>query len=455
MRISCRRLPSGPKINIRLSVVTTPIQPGPWVIATGFAPSGRARLAGIAAIIGAFPFGIRVTSSQTTVMTPIIIVTIKVVTKAFSTLSPGGSCGSSSGSDMTFLSAADEDEQGDWLEIILGEDPPERLDKALAAAVPEEASLSRSRLMKMIAEGDVLRGGVPVTDPKTKMRGGEVFALRLAPAILLDTSPEDIPITVVWEDGDLIVINKPAGMVVHPAPGTPSGTLVNALLHHCGDTLSGIGGARRPGIVHRIDKDTTGLLVVAKSDRAHHGLAAQFEAHTVNRHYLALVNGVPSAYDPRLRGMKGVTFEAGGILRIATHLARHKTDRQRQAVVWDQGRHAITRAHVVENYQNSASLVECWLETGRTHQIRVHLAYGGHGLIGDQTYGGKRRLPEKLFGAVSALANEFPRQALHAASLGFLHPVTGAQMDFTAELPPDMAGLVATLSSAVGPASKP
>ena len=140
---------------------------------------------------------------------------------------------------MTFLSAADEDEQGDWLEIVLGEDPPERLDKALAAAVPEEASLSRSRLMKMIAEGDVLRGGVPVTDPKTKMRGGEVFALRLAPAILLDTSPEDIPITVVWEDGDLIVINKPAGMVVHPAPGTPSGTLVNALLHHCGDTLSG------------------------------------------------------------------------------------------------------------------------------------------------------------------------------------------------------------------------
>ena len=142
---------------------------------------------------------------------------------------------------------------------------------------------------------------------------------------------------MIWEDGDLIVIDKPAGMVVHPAPGTPSGTLVNALLHHCGDTLSGIGGERRPGIVHRIDKDTTGLLVVAKSDRAHHGLAAQFEAHTVNRHYLAVVHGVPSAYDPRLRGLRGISFEAGGILKIATQLERHKTDRQRQAVVWESG----------------------------------------------------------------------------------------------------------------------
>ncbi len=200
----------------------------------------------------------------------------------------------------------DEDEEGvaaECLAVTICEDAPLRLDKALAAAVPEEAALSRSRLMRMIVEGAVSRDGVAVTDPKTKVAEGEVYEIRLEPAVSVDTLPEDIPLTVIWEDGDLIVIDKPAGMVVHPAPGSPSGTLVNALLAHCGDTLSGIGGERRPGIVHRIDKDTTGLLVVAKSDRAHHGLAAQFEAHTVNRRYLAVVHGVPAVGDPRLRAM--------------------------------------------------------------------------------------------------------------------------------------------------------
>jgi 23S rRNA pseudouridine1911/1915/1917 synthase len=262
----------------------------------------------------------------------------------------------------------------------------------------------------------------------------------------VETLAEDIPLVVVWEDDDLIVIDKPAGMVVHPAPGSPSGTLVNALLHHCGDTLSGIGGERRPGIVHRIDKDTTGLLVVAKSDRAHHGLAAQFEAHTVNRHYLAVVNGVPSAYDPRLRGLKGISFEAGGILKIATHLERHKTDRQRQAVVWHSGRHAVTRARVVEDFRGGAALMECWLETGRTHQIRVHMAYAGHGLVGDQTYGGKKKVSPKLFGPeVAELGNTFPRQALHAATLGFEHPVTGEMLEFSSPLPADLQGLIDAL----------
>lgn len=300
--------------------------------------------------------------------------------------------------------------------------------------------------MKMIDEGDVLLDGQAVTNPKAKVAEGQVYALRLAPAVEAEhLLAEDIPLTVVWEDDDLIVIDKPAGMVVHPAPGTPSGTLVNALLAHCGDTLSGIGGERRPGIVHRIDKDTTGLLVVAKSDRAHHGLAAQFETHEVNRRYLALVHGVPSAYDPRLRGLRGVSFEAGGIVKIATHLARHKTDRQRQAVVWNEGRHAVTRAHVVEEFNGAASLLECWLETGRTHQIRVHMSYAGHGLIGDQTYGGKRRLPEKLFGPAAELANGFPRQALHAATLGFEHPVTGEALEFESPLPEDMAALLEVL----------
>ena len=330
------------------------------------------------------------------------------------------------------------------LAVTIGPGPLGRLDKALAALVPDEASLSRSRLMRMIADGAVSRDGVAVTDPKTKVAEGQIYALRLDPAVQIETLPEDIPLDVVFEDGDLIVINKPAGIVVHPAPGSPSGTLVNALLAHCGATLPGIGGVQRPGIVHRIDKDTSGLLVVAKSDRAHHGLSAQFAAHTVTRRYLALVHGVPEPSDPRLRGLRGVSFEPGGILRVATHLARHKTDRQRQAVVWDQGRHAVTRAHWLEEFAGAA-LVECWLETGRTHQIRVHMAYVGHGLLGDQTYGGKKRLSPKLLGAVADLGNSFPRQALHAATLGFDHPVTGARLTFEAPLPPDLAALLAAL----------
>ncbi|MCZ8332861.1 MAG: RluA family pseudouridine synthase [Rhodobacteraceae bacterium] len=336
------------------------------------------------------------------------------------------------------------------LTVTIGENPPDRLDKALAREVPEEAALSRSRLMKMIAEGDVLKGGTPVTDPKSRVAAGEEYTLVLAPADDYHAQPEDIPLTILYEDADLIVIDKPAGMVVHPAPGSPSGTLVNALLHHCGDTLSGIGGEKRPGIVHRIDKDTTGLLVVAKSDRAHHGLAKQFEDHSVTRHYIALVHGVPDAADPRLRGTRGVSFEQGGILRIATGLARHKTDRQRQAVVWDgAGRHAVTRARVVEPFGDAAALIDCWLETGRTHQIRVHMSHVGHGLLGDQTYGGRRHLSPKVVGdGAAGQGNAFPRQALHAATLGFLHPVTGEALEFESPLPPDMAALVDALRSA-------
>jgi len=328
--------------------------------------------------------------------------------------------------------------------LTIGAEAPNRLDKALAALVPEDAALSRSRLMRMIAEGAVFRDGVAVTDAKAKVVGGQVYTLRLDPAIAVETLAEDIPLSVIHEDGDLIVIDKPAGMVVHPAPGSPTGTLVNALLAHCGDTLSGIGGERRPGIVHRIDKDTTGLLVVAKSDRAHHGLADQFADHSVNRRYLAVVHGAPLPSDPRLRGLRGVTFEPGGILRIATHLARHKTDRQRQAVVWDQGRHAVTRVRVIEDL-GGASLVECWLETGRTHQIRVHMAYVGHGLVGDQTYGGKKRLSPKLFGAAADFGNAFPRQALHAATLGFEHPISGLMLEFTSPLPKDLDDLLTAL----------
>jgi 23S rRNA pseudouridine1911/1915/1917 synthase len=341
------------------------------------------------------------------------------------------------------------DMESEPLRVVIGENPPDRLDKALARFAPEAADLSRSRLSRLIAEGAVARDGKPVTDQKARVAEGEVYHIARGRAEAVDTIAQDIPLTIVYEDADLIVIDKPAGLVVHPAPGSRDGTLVNALLHHCGDSLSGIGGERRPGIVHRIDKDTSGLLVVAKSDRAHHGLARQFEEHSVTRRYLAVIHGVPEASDPRLRGIAGVAWEAGGILRIATQLARHRTDRQRQAVVPSGGRHAVTRVRLRETLGTPAvaALVECWLETGRTHQIRVHLSHIGHGLLGDETYGGRRKLSPRALGeAGAAAAAAFPRQALHAATLGFDHPGTGERLEFSSPLPADMAGLIAALA---------
>lgn len=330
----------------------------------------------------------------------------------------------------------------------IAENPPARLDKALARDVPEEAALSRTRLGKLLEAGQVLVDGAVVTDPKAKVAEGADVVIEVPVADESHIGPEDIPLDVIFEDDDLIVINKPAGMVVHPAPGTPNGTLVNALLHHCGDTLSGVGGSKRPGIVHRIDKETSGLLVVAKSDRAHHGLAAQFEKHTVERYYNAVVYGVPDANDPRLRGVRGVSFESANIMKITTHLARHKTDRQRQAVLFEGGRHAVTRARIVERFGSPevASLVECWLETGRTHQIRVHMTHAGHSLIGDPTYGGRRKLSEKALSIAGInAAQKFARQALHAAVLGFEHPVRGEIMRFEAPIPEDMQALIDAL----------
>ena len=332
--------------------------------------------------------------------------------------------------------------------VTIGDAPPDRLDKALARDVPEAAALSRSRLARLIAEGAVSHLGGVVTDAKARVAAGQVWDILLDEAVDIQAEPEDIALEVVYEDADLIVIDKPVGMVVHPAPGSWTGTLVNALLHHCADTLSGIGGAKRPGIVHRIDKDTSGLLVVAKNDAAHHGLAAQFEKHTVHRCYRALVYGIPDAGDPRLRGTRGVSFEAANILKITTQLARHKTDRQRQAVLFQGGRHAVTRARMVEAFGTPPclALMECWLETGRTHQIRVHLAHAGHALVGDATYGGRRKLGAKVLSeAALAAVAAFPRQALHAAELGFDHPATGQRMAFAAPLPADMAALIAAL----------
>ena len=337
------------------------------------------------------------------------------------------------------------------VQIVIGENPPKRLDKAIARDVPEAAALSRSRLARLIAEGAVTRGGIVMDDPRAKVAEGDVLEVRVPVAEESHIGPEDIPLDILYEDGDLIVVNKPAGMVVHPAPGTPGGTLVNALLYHFGGNLSGVGGVARPGIVHRIDKETSGLLVAAKTDAAHQGLAAQFEKHTVERHYHAICHGVPDHADPRLAGVKGVSFEPGNILKITTQLARHKTDRQRQAVLFNGGRHAVTRARVVERFgqPTQAALIECWLETGRTHQIRVHMAHAGHGLIGDPTYGGRRKMNAKAVGegAVEA-ARAFPRQALHAATLGFVHPVTGENLRFAAPMPADMEALIGVLRGA-------
>lgn len=334
------------------------------------------------------------------------------------------------------------------MSFVIAENPPKRLDKALSRDVPEAAVLSRTRLARLIASGAVRLDGAVATDPKARVHGGEAVEIAVPRAEESHIGPEDIPLDVVFEDDDLIVINKPKGMVVHPAPGTPNGTLVNALLHHCGDALSGVGGMKRPGIVHRIDKETSGLLVVAKTDAAHQGLAAQFEAHSVERYYRAVCNGVPDANDPRLRGVRGVSFEPGNIMRITTQLARHKTDRQRQAVLFEGGRHAVTRVRIVEPFGNpaAAALVECWLETGRTHQIRVHMAHTGHGLIGDPVYGGRRKLAEKAIGPAGAeAARGFARQALHAAVLGFGHPVSGETLRFEAPIPDDMAALIVAL----------
>ena len=310
--------------------------------------------------------------------------------------------------------------------------------------------MSRSRIARLIGEGAVTRNGAVAVDQKARVAEGEVYVARVAAPVESHMEAEDIALDVVWEDDDLVVVSKPAGMVVHPAPGTPGGTLVNGLLHHFGGRLSGVGGAIRPGIVHRIDKDTSGLLVVAKSDAAHHGLAAQFEAHRVVRQYTALVYGVPDAGDPRLRGVRGVSFEAGNVMKITTQLARHKTDRQKQAVLFAGGRHAVTRVRTVAGFGSPAVLarLECWLETGRTHQIRVHMAHVGHGLVGDGRYGGRRKVNAKsLSDAALAAVAAFGRQALHAAVLGFEHPVNGETMRFEAAMPDDLAGLIAALET--------
>ena len=315
--------------------------------------------------------------------------------------------------------------------------PAERLDRLLAAAWPD---LSRSRLQALIRAGHVLLGGTPILDPSAKPTGPAEITLDEPPPVAAEPSGEVIPLDVVFEDGDLVVIEKPAGLVVHPGAGNETGTLVNALLAHCGASLSGIGGVMRPGIVHRLDKDTSGLLVVAKNDLAHQGLAEQFADHgrtgPLERAYLAFCWGVP---EPPRGTIEGA-------------IARSNTNREKMAVVAeDRGRHAITHYEVQEVFgppgDPLASLVRCELETGRTHQIRVHLAFVKHPLLGDQVYGGGFKTKAGLLpDAARRALEELRRQALHATLLQFEHPRTGELMRFESELPPDLARLHAELA---------
>ncbi|MCT8997974.1 RluA family pseudouridine synthase [Chelativorans intermedius] len=337
------------------------------------------------------------------------------------------------------MSAPDSEAGGELKELTVeAAAAGRRLDQWLAEALAP--GLSRSRVQALVRAGAVALDGQAVTEPKRKVAAGERYRIALPAAEAPAPEGEPIPLDILYEDAALIVVDKPAGLVVHPGPGNWTGTLVNALIHHCGDSLSGIGGVRRPGIVHRLDRETSGVMVVAKTDRAHRALAEAFADHGRNgdleRAYVALVWGVP----PRSSG----TIEAA--------LGRSVHDRTLRAVVPEgrpDARAAVTHYRVLQRYgrEGIAALVECRLETGRTHQIRVHMAHIGHPVIGDPAYGRAfrtkaRRLPPPL----AEMAAAFPRQALHARLLAFRHPETGDIMRFEAPVPADMAELIERFS---------
>ncbi|MRR36708.1 RluA family pseudouridine synthase [bacterium] len=307
--------------------------------------------------------------------------------------------------------------------IAPGEGEAGRLDQFVARSVE---GMTRSTVQRLIDEGRVTVDGT-VEKPSLKLRGGERIVVAVPPPAPAVPEAEEIPLAILHEDSDLVVVNKPAGMVVHPGAGTPGGTLVNALLAHCTD-LSGIGGEIRPGIVHRIDKDTTGVLVVAKNDRSHEGLARQFREHTIKRIYLALVFGSPKTDTGRIEGAIG----------------RHPTDRKRMSGKAKHGKHAVTHWKVLARYSGMA-LLRLRLETGRTHQIRVHLAEAGHPLVGDEVYGGAGRANDLKDPVLKKLVRELGRQALHAKTLGFIHPASGTYVEFDTELPEDMTKIIAYL----------
>lgn len=315
---------------------------------------------------------------------------------------------------------------------VAAQDAGGRLDRTLAAALPD---LSRSRIKGLVQAGCVQAGGATITDPAYRVKQGQELGVTVpAPE---DATPQGqaIALDVVHEDDDIIVIDKPAGLVVHPAPGHRDNTLVNALIAHCGESLSGIGGVRRPGIVHRLDMNTSGLIVAAKTDAAHAHLSAQFAEHTIARKYRAVVWGVAS---PAAGSIEG-------------NIGRHPGNRKKMAIVTRGGRPARTSYRTLRAFGTAASLLECRLDTGRTHQIRVHLAAQGHPLIGDSVYGGgraarRRALPENVQAELKSIA----RQALHARLIGFRHPTSGQWLEFLSPDPIDIKGLIDALAVATG-----
>jgi 23S rRNA pseudouridine1911/1915/1917 synthase len=324
------------------------------------------------------------------------------------------------------------------IDVTVGSDQAgERLDRVLAAALED---LSRSRLKALIEGGHVHRignseHGEAMHSPSAKVSAGDAFEITIPAPVDAIPMGQDIPLDILYEDDDLIVLDKPAGMVVHPAPGNPDGTLVNALIHHCGDSLAGIGGVRRPGIVHRLDKDTSGVMVAAKTAVAHANLVEQFSARSVDRAYHAIVWGLPKPAAGEIEGAIG----------------RHPKNRKKMAVRETGGKHALTRYKTLSVYGDGlASLVECRLATGRTHQIRVHLSHRGNPLVGDPVYGrstGRRDAVSALDPATKRQIDAFSRQALHARLLGFVHPKTGQHVDFNIELSDDMGHLKKILES--------
>jgi 23S rRNA pseudouridine1911/1915/1917 synthase len=309
------------------------------------------------------------------------------------------------------------------------DDAGARLDRFLADRIGE---VSRSRLKNLILEGAVSRDGITTTDVSEQVQAGATYTLAVPPAEPASPAGQNIPFPILFEDSHLLVLNKPAGLVVHPAPGNPDGTLVNALIAHCGASLTGIGGERRPGIVHRLDKDTSGLMVVAKTEPAHTALSAAFAARDIERQYQAICWGLPSP--------------ASGV--ITGDIGRDPRERKRMAVVSRNGKTALTNYHLMRAFGTAAALLSCKLGTGRTHQIRVHLAFAGHPLIGDPVY--LKRRPAAagaLREPARAAALDFPRQALHAETLGFLHPATGETLHFSAPPPDDFLQLIHTLQT--------
>jgi 23S rRNA pseudouridine1911/1915/1917 synthase len=305
-----------------------------------------------------------------------------------------------------------------------------RLDKVLAKALSvsglsEAEGLSRARVQQLIKNGKVVCAGVAVCDPNAAVQLGQVYDIEVPPPVAAEPEAQDIPLDILYEDADLLVINKPVGLVVHPAAGHRDSTLVNALLAHCGQGLSGIGGVARPGIVHRLDKETSGLMVVAKNDMAHQGLTAQFADRSLSRVYQTVVWGLPKPLKGEIEGAIG----------------RHPRSRQKMAVVSKGGKEALTYYETKQAFANIAALVECHLATGRTHQIRVHMAHMGHPVVGDPLYGERRARKKAVISELQA----FPRQALHAGEIKFIHPRTKRKLNFKASMPEDMASLLKIL----------